>query len=183
MPTFIALLRGINVAGHRTVAMADLRALIADLGFGNPRSVLQTGNLVFDGNGKAAALEQRLEAEAAARLDLRTDFMVRDARQWARVVARNPFPEMAKDDPGHLVVMFLKQAPLAARVAALRAGIKGREHLQADGTHLYITYPDGIGRSALTGTSIEKALGTRGTARNWNTVLKLAAESGAADRP
>lgn len=175
MATFIALLRGINVAGHRMVSMADLRGLLGDLGFSNPRSLLQSGNLVFAAVGTCGELETRLEREAAARLGLQTDFIVRDAGTWKRVVARNPFPQMASDDPAHLVVMFLKEAPAGADVEALRGAITGREAVAADGRQLYVTYPDGIGRSRLTGLSIEKALGTRGTARNWNTVRKLAA--------
>ncbi len=178
MPTFIALLRGVNVAGYRMVSMADLRGLLGDLGFSNPRSVLQSGNLVFEAAGACGEIESRLEGEAAARLGLKTDFIVRDAAEWKRVIARNPFEQMAVDDPSHLVVMFLKQASAARAVEALRGAVVGRETIAGAGRHLYVTYPDGIGRSRLTGTMIEKALGTRGTARNWNTVLKLAAVGG-----
>jgi len=178
MPTFIALLRGINVAGYRMVPMADLRGLLADLGYSNPRSLLQSGNLVFEAAGPCRELESRLEGEAAARLGLQTDFIVRDAVEWKRIVDRNPFAQMAEDDPSHLVVMFLKQAPAARAVEALRGAIRGQETIAADGRQLYVAYPDGMGRSRLTGTMIEKALGTRGTARNWNTVLKLAAVAG-----
>ena len=176
MPTYIALLRGINVAGHRSISMADLRALLEDLGYENPRSVLQTGNLVFGGQGSASAVEGRLEREAAARLGLQTDFMVRREAEWSAVVSRNPFPEMASGDPAHLVVMFLKRAPAAGAVETLRQAISGRETMAAVGRELYVCYPDGIGRSRLSGTVIERALGTRGTARNWNTVLKLRAQ-------
>ena len=176
MTTYIALLRGINVAGHRMVSMLDLRALLAGCGFGNPRSLLQTGNLVFLGRGPSGAVERRLEREAASRLGLHTDFFVRDAAEWRQVVSRNPFPEMAARDPAHLVVMFLKEAPEGTAVEALRSAIRGPETLAVAGRDLYVTYPDGMGRSRLTGIAIEKALGTRGTARNWNTVLKVASE-------
>ena len=70
--------------------------------------------------------------------------------------------------------MFLKAAPDAKDVKVLQAAITGPEVVRADGKHAYITYPNGIGRSRLTNTLIEKKLGTRGTARNWNTVRKLA---------
>jgi uncharacterized protein (DUF1697 family) len=89
-------------------------------------------------------------------------------------VARNPFPAEAERDPAHLTVVFLKDAPKAKAVEALAAAIRGREVIQADGRHLYAYYPDGVGRSKLTHALIESKLGTRGTARNWNTVLKLA---------
>ena len=175
MPACIALLRGVNVGGNRLVSMSVLRGLLSDLGLGNPQSLLQSGNLVFEAGGPAAAIERRLEQEAASRLGLATDFMVRSAADWRRVISRNPFPEMASADPAHLVVVFLKRAPRPAAVVALRDSIDGRERLACDGRQLYVTYPDGIGTSRLNGIVIERTLGTRGTARNWNTVLKLAA--------
>jgi uncharacterized protein (DUF1697 family) len=94
---------------------------------------------------------------------------------WHKIVARNPSPEKDKHDPGHLVVMFLKTAPPAKKVDALQGAIQGPEIIRAAGKQLYIVYPAGIGRSKLTGALIEKTLGSRGTGRNWNTVLKLAA--------
>ncbi len=178
--TYVGLLRGINLGGHAKVAMADLRALVAGLGFGDVRTLLQSGNVVFRGDHDSpAALEGRLEAEAVRHLGQRIDFFVRTADEWAAIVARNPFSHEAARDPGHLVVMCLKQAPAATAVEALQATITGPEVLRADGRQLYITYPAGIGPSRLTGAAIESRLRTRGTARNWNTVLKVAALAGA----
>ena len=175
MTVQIALLRGINVGGHMKVAMPDLRAMLADLGFAEPRTLLNSGNVVFDSNGpRGRELEKLLERTAADRLGLSTDFLVRCAREWAQIIASNPFPDEAAQDPGHLVVMALKGRPSEGAVDALRAAIKGRESIHVAGNNATITYPDGIGRSKLTNARIETALGTRGTARNWNTVLKLA---------
>jgi uncharacterized protein (DUF1697 family) len=69
--------------------------------------------------------------------------------------------------------MVLKDAPKAGAVKALQAAITGREIVRAHGREAYLVYPDGIGPSKLTHALIEKTLGTRGTGRNWNTVLKL----------
>jgi len=172
----IALLRGINVGGHKQIAMADLRDLLMRLGFADVTSLLQSGNLVFDATGKTAAqLERLLETEVEKRLRLQTDFFVRTAKEWKGVVAHNPFRKEAARDPGHLVVMFLKDAPSVTGVKALQKAITGPEVLAAASKHLYIVYPDGMGRSRLTNAVIDKQLGTRGTGRNWNTVLKLAA--------
>jgi uncharacterized protein (DUF1697 family) len=179
MTHHIALLRGVNVGGNKKVAMADLRGLLTRLGFAEPRSLLQSGNLVFRGDGRPAAdLERLLDAETEKQLGLKTEFFVRTAAEWRAVVAANPFPHEAVSDPGHLVVLFLKAAPDAASVAALQAAITGRETVRAVGRQAYIVYPDGIGDSRLTLTVIEKKLGTRGTGRNWNTVLKLGALAG-----
>ena len=177
MAFHIALLRAVNVAGHGAVSMAALRTFFEDLGFAGARTLLQSGNVVFKtGNSRDATIECRLEAEAEKRLGLRTIFFVRNAAEWKALITRNPFPDEAERDPSHLVAMCLKAEPSAAAVAALQAAIHGRELVRSGGgRHVYITYPDGIGRSKLTAGVVEKALGSAGTARNWNTVLKLAA--------
>lgn len=176
MTTYIALLRGINVGGHKLVAMADLRDLLTQLGLSDVRTLLQSGNLVFRGTARTSAqLKRLLETGVEKRLGLRTDFFVRSAEDWNAVIARNPFRQEAEDDPSHLVVLFLKEAPIVGTVEALQAAITGPEVVRAHGRHAYIVYPNGIGRSRLTTALIEKTLGTRGTARNWNTVQKLGA--------
>lgn len=174
MSAFVALLRGVNVGGHAMVAMADLRAMLATLGFDNPRSLLNSGNLVFESSARSPAqLARTLETETKKRLSVAPDYFVRTGKEWQAVIAANPYRAEAKRDPGHLIVMFLKDAPGAKAVKELRAVIVGREILRVNGRHAYIVYPDGMGTSRLTNTLIEKKLGTRGTARNWNTVLKL----------
>lgn len=174
MSAHVALLRGINVGGNRKVAMADLRAFMEAIGFADAGTLLQTGNVVFHASGSTAAIEKRLEREAAARLGLATDFFVRSAQEWAAVIAANPFPAEAERDPGHLLIVALKEAVTPARVRALRAAIRGPERVEAEGRHAYIVYPAGIGTSKLTAAVIGRALETSGTARNWNTALKLA---------
>jgi uncharacterized protein (DUF1697 family) len=168
------LLRGINVGGHAKVSMSDLRDVVAALGFKGARTLLQSGNLVFSGGArKGAELESLLEKATLGRLNVRTDFFVRTADEWAGIIARNPFSDEAARDPSHLVVMALKGVPTASAVEALRSAVNGPEVIRAAGRQLYVTYPAGIGRSRLNGTLIEAKLGTRATGRNWNTVLKL----------
>jgi uncharacterized protein (DUF1697 family) len=174
MTLYVALLRAINVGGKNPVAMPSLGELLDRLGFLNPRTVLQSGNLVFQAKaGTAKQIEEVLGMEAALQLGLKTDFMVRTAAEWRAVVAGNPFPEAAAQDPGHLVVLFLKNTPSAKDVEALQTAIQGPEVIRAYGKQLYVVYPNGIGRSKLTASFIERALGIHGTARNWNTVLKI----------
>jgi uncharacterized protein (DUF1697 family) len=172
---YIALLRGINVGGHTRVSMSDLRDFAAALGFAGARTLLQSGNLVFRSTARTSApLERRMEIEAETHLDLQTDFFVRTAEEWKAILADNPFREQAARDPSHLIVMFLKKPAGAKAVAALQSAITGNEIVRASGRQAYIVYPDGIGRSRLTGAVIEKTFGARGTGRNWNTVTKLA---------
>lgn len=180
MPTYIALLRAINVGGANRVAMSDLRGLLSRMGLQEPKSLLQTGNLVFRAEGLTGSeLESALERQAEAALGLRTEFLVRDATEWRALVDSNPFRDEAERDPAHLLIVVLKTAPGTSDVAALRAAIAGPERVHAHGKQLYAYYPAGIGRSRLTSTVIERNLRTRGTARNWNTVLRLAALAGA----
>ncbi|MBI1776610.1 MAG: DUF1697 domain-containing protein [Proteobacteria bacterium] len=174
MTTFVALLRGINVGGRNPVAMSDLRQLAAGLDLEEPRTLLQSGNLVFRSEGRTAEIARRLEDETKKRLALATTFILRTAKEWATIIARNPLADMAAGDPSHLVVVFLQEAPTAKAWKALAAAITGPEILSGSGKEAYIAYTAGIGRSRLTIEAIESKLGTRGTGRNWNTVLKLA---------
>jgi uncharacterized protein (DUF1697 family) len=177
MKTWIAFLRGINVGGKALVSMAELKTLAGKRGFENVRTLLNSGNVLFDAapKQKPPAIETQLEEEIAQRFKVPVSVMLRSAAELAEVVAENPFPKEAENDPSHLVAMFLKNAPEPAQVEAVRGAIKGREKLAARGRELYITYPDGIGTSKLTNTVIEKYLKQRGTARNWNTLLKALA--------
>jgi uncharacterized protein (DUF1697 family) len=176
MTMYVGLLRALNLGAHNKVAMADLRQLLANQGLHDPQTLLQSGNVVFRSDvSPAARLETRLEDAAKRHLGLVTDFFVRTASDWKGVIAGNPFPGEAARDPGHLVVLALKNAPDRGSVTALQSAIAGRETVRVEGRHAYIVYPDGIGRSRLTTVVIEKQLGTRVTGRNWNTVLKLGA--------
>jgi uncharacterized protein (DUF1697 family) len=177
MTTHLAFLRAVNVGGHGPIPMAKLREWAEKLGFADARTLLQSGNLVLRSDGPTgAALERQLETAAEKDLGLQTVFFVRTAEEWQKeVVTQNPFPKEAKSDPARLAVAVLKTAPTAAQAKALQAAIKGRETVRVRGRHAFIIYPDGQGTSKLTLAVIEKHLGTRGTARNWNTVLKMAA--------
>ena len=174
MTRYIALLRGVNLGGHKMVAMADLRALIAKMGFTDVQTLLQSGNVVFSGPSKApSVLESQIEKELEKRLELDVDIHIRTPQEWRAVIEGNPFPAEAKKDPSHLLLTCYRSPLEASRVKAAQQAITGPERLHASGRHLYMTYPNGIGRSKA-GVVVGKTLGA-GTARNWNTVLKLAA--------
>lgn len=174
MATYISVLRAINLGAHNRIAMADLREMCGKIDLQGAQTLVASGNLVFQSAVKSSAkLEQLLEAASTKHLGVTTDYFVRSAKEWQDIIAANPFPAEARNDPGRMVMMCLRDAPTAAQVAALQAAIKGREIVTAKGKQAYFVYPDGQGRSKLTIALIEKMLGTRGTARNWNTVLKL----------
>ena len=174
LPTNIVLLRAVNVAGTGLVAMADLRATLAAEGFGRVWTLLQSGNLLLDTDAPAdRALERRLEAILRDRLGLATTIFVRSLPEWQALIAENPFPAEAREDPSHLVVLAAAAPPQPDAVARLIGGYDGPERIIAGSRHLVVHYREGIGRSKLTNSRIEKVLGSPVTGRNWNTVLKL----------
>jgi uncharacterized protein (DUF1697 family) len=174
MTTYIGVLRAINLGSHNKIAMRDLRAMLEKIGLEDPKTLILSGNIVFkSASGSVEQVERLLETASTRHLGVTTDYFVRTAKEWQAIVDANPFPKQAKDDPARLVMMCLRDAPSPAQVKALQAAIKGPEMVKASGRQAYIVYPDGQGRSRLTIQVIEKHLATRGTARNWNTVLKL----------
>ena len=174
---YIALLRGINVGGNKKVPMAGLRAMLAELGFDDVATILQSGNAVFSASRRTpATLEKLLEEETAARIGVECDYHVRTASEWEKIIASNPFEREARDDPSRMLVMCFREPLDATRVAALKQSPAiDRERVEASGRELYLSYPGGIGTTKLSNVVIERALGAKGTARNWNTALKLAA--------
>jgi len=172
---FIALLRGINVGGKQQIAMSDLREMLTVMKFEDVTSLLQSGNLLFSTKTvRPETLERTLESATQKQFNKTIDFLIRTAPEWEAIVRRNPYPAEAKSDPSHLTVTCLKAEPTPEAIESLRTAILGRETVEAVGRQLYIVYPDGIGTSKLTHAMIEKKLGVRGTARNWNTVMKIA---------
>jgi uncharacterized protein (DUF1697 family) len=176
MPAFVALLRAVNLGPHNKIAMADLKALAEGCGLSAVRTLLQSGNLLFEAKAKTSpALEKLLEGALAKELGLKTPVVVRSAAEWRVALDENPFPKEAKADPSHLVVMPLKAKPDKAALVALSSAIVGREQVRLVGQQLYVVYPDGIGKSKLTSALIEKKIAVSGTGRNWNTAQKIAA--------
>ncbi len=174
----VALIRGINVGGNRRIAMERLRAVHVAAGLQEPRTLLQSGNVVFiAGKEKRAALEAKIARALGEEMGVAVEVLVRTAAEIRAVLAANPLPKEAKADPSHLLVMFLKDRidnPMAAKLASL---VTGPELIRPGKEEVYLYYPPpaGIGRSKLTGAVIEKAIRAVGTARNWTTLTKLLA--------
>ncbi len=166
MTTHAAFIRGINVGGNKQIRMADLKSACESAGLANVRTLLQSGNVVFDcKRGDPASIIEK----AIAAMDVRV--IARTADELRDVVARNPFG--ADRDPARTIVVFLEKVPSKEALAALAAANKGPEELHASGRELFVYYPDGMGKSKFTNVVIEKKLGMAGTARNWNTVMKV----------
>lgn len=179
MPVFIAFLRAVNVGGTGMIPMAALRDLCEKQGFKDPRTLLQSGNLVLrTGRTTPAALSKKLEAAIRARFGADIRVIVRTPDELRDVLKRNPFPTAAKDDPSHLLVTFLSDAPTKEAAKTLAQWKHATEPHKVDGRELYTHYASSIGTSKFVGPTIEKTLATSGTARNWNTINKLIALAG-----
>lgn len=177
MAAYVALLRAVNLAGKNQISMADLRGIAEKVGLAEPRTLLNSGNLLFETRARgSAALEKLLETALSRELELVTPVVVRSVTEWRAAIEANPFPMEARKDPGKLLLMPLKGKPVAANVAELVRAIVGPERVKAASSSLYLVYPDGVGKSKLTSALIEKKIGVSGTARNWNTVQKLLAQ-------
>ncbi|WP_346098167.1 DUF1697 domain-containing protein [Streptomyces olivaceiscleroticus] len=178
MPRQVALLRGINVGGHRKFPMAQQRALMAELGFQDVTVLLQTGNIVFADPGTLPEETARgLEAGFADALGFPVPVMVRTRDELAAAVAANPFPQAAAE-PKTLHLTFLSEPPAdTAPLDVLDAAGYAPDAFRLLGRDLYLWCPGGIGRSqlAVAVTAASVKLGVTATARNWNTVLKILA--------
>jgi uncharacterized protein (DUF1697 family) len=155
--------------------MAAFAKALEAAGCFSVRTVGASGNAIVQSPGTSsdAQLEQAIAAELARKARVETQVFVRDPREWRSVLEANPFRAEAADDPAHLVITVLRDSPARERWDELRRSVVGRERVAPGARCAYLVYPDGIGRSKLTALAIERALGTSGTSRNWNTARRL----------
>lgn len=175
MPLFISIIRGINVGGRKKIKMADLRALYLELGFQNPRTLLQSGNVVFEAavDDDLAELGARIEAGIRRRFGFEARALLKTPGAFRAALADHPFSAEQLERGSHAMIVFLSCAPAARDVSALVANNPGRETVSASGAALYVFYTDGVARSKLDTKRIESALGLVASARNWNTCQRL----------
>ena len=174
MTTFVSLFRGINVGGNRLVKMTDLKALHETLGLRNVITYIQSGNVVFTSDDvDATHLQANIENAFSAKFGFHSHVMVRSSSELQAIIAKNPFQGQDNRESKWIAVIFLATPPDNSAQEALLHSYTGPEEIFILGKEVYIYYPEGIGRSKLTQTLLDKKLQTVGTARNWNTILKL----------
>lgn len=189
---WVALLRGINVGGSNPLAMVDLRATAASLGWSEAATYIQSGNLVFSTSLPAsgspepsgspgssidvseAALAERLRAALSERHGLDVPVVVRTASEIARIAAAHPGCS-GPIEPKLLHVMLLDSAPATERIGRVHADAYLPDTWTLDGREIYVAYPNGSGRSRLTVDVFERAWGVTATARNLNSMRRIAA--------
>jgi uncharacterized protein (DUF1697 family) len=170
---YVALLRGINVGGHRTVPMADLRAALEAAGHEDAATYVQSGNVVLTAPKQATArLERALETTIEEAFGFPVDVMVRTEPELKAVVETDPLKK-ANADPAKHLVLFADAKLDAKKAAALVPGDPAPEAFAVRGRELYRWAETGIGRSALRDKLSDRRLGAATTGRNWRTLLKL----------
>jgi uncharacterized protein (DUF1697 family) len=171
--TFVALLRGINLAGKNKVPMAELRTALESLGLEDVATYIQSGNVVFGARGGSAdQLGRRIQRGIAEAFGIEVGVILRTPAELAKVAAGNPFLR-AGADPARLHVLFLSGKPARKAAAELDPDRSPPDEFELVDRELYLHTPNGFGRSKLTVDYFERVLGVAATARNWRTVTKL----------
>jgi len=174
MPTYIAMLRGINIGASKRVEMARLRNLFESLGFRQVRTYIQSGNVVFEGRGAASSLAAKIDKAMRAEFGFGALVIARTGEEMSRALENNPFVNESRSEPAKVHVCFLSEAPAAEAMKKLEALATKAERVKCAGSEVYVYHVDGLGKAkVLTHGVLEKVLAVKATMRNWNTVSKL----------
>ncbi|RSY87425.1 DUF1697 domain-containing protein [Sphingomonas koreensis] len=171
MASHIALLHSITIGSGRRLAMADWREMMESIGLRNPRTLIATGNALFESEGATIGqLEERLETAFAQRFGRQIDTIVLSAAQWRDLVSANPF---AEEVDGTRIAIRVMRNPLdETALAALAPYATQGERMKLANGHLWLHFPQDPTRSRL-GTRLTTRRFGAGTVRNWNTVRRL----------
>ncbi|MDF2628764.1 MAG: cytoplasmic protein [Symbiobacteriaceae bacterium] len=172
MGVYVALLRGINVSGHRMIKMTELQRMCEALGLGRVRTYIQSGNVLFESDEERGTLRRQIEAQIEATFGFDVPVVLRTAAEMEQIVAGSPW---APGEGESLHVALLADAPSPDGVARLAAVDTGSDEYRLVGQEVYLLYRQPSHKSKLSNALLEKKLGVASTLRNWQTVTKLAA--------
>ena len=174
MPTYISLIRGINVGGHNKVKMDLLRKSVETLGFRQVQSYIQSGNLVFQGAKQSpTTISKKIEDVILKKFGFPAAVITITADEVRATLDGNPFLKQKGIDPSNLHVIFLSSRPEAADVKKLETIPSRDDRFEWRDQCLYLHLPNGTAQSRLANSPLEKLLSVRTTTRNWNTVNEL----------
>lgn len=180
MPAFVALLRGVNVGKANRVPMADLRALLIELGYTNVRTLLNSGNAVFRASeGTPNKLAADISNAIASKLNLEVPVIVKSAKELSAIVTGNSLADAAQDH-SRLLVAFVQDPKALPALAVVERLVVPPEKFLVGKAAAYLHCPNGILESKAGSALLGKA-GRAATTRNWATVLKLQALAGEPD--
>ena len=172
--TYIALLRGINVSGHKIIKMDELRKSFGALGLGDVQTYVQSGNVVFKAPKQSSErLSKKIREKIARDFGFSVSVIIRSSEEVRRAIENNPFLKQRAIDSSKLHVTFLSKAPEKAGLRVLEKLTAKPDQFRYSGTEVYLYCPDGYGRTKLSNNALERVLAVTATTRNWNTVNKL----------
>ena len=173
MAVLISMLRGVNLGPHNRIKMDALKCLYESLGLEDPRSYVQSGNVIFRTNEKnLAKMAEKIQNGIEKKFGCRPDVLLRTPGEMKKVIAENPFAGRNLE-PGKILVSFLSGVPGGDAQATLANLRKYPEEVHLKGRELYIYFPNGAGRSKLPWSQLERLFKVTGTARNWNSVAAM----------
>ena len=172
--THVALLRGINLGGHKIVKMDQLRKTFEELGFEDVKTYIQSGNVVFKAPVKATeTLARRIEEQVLRQFGFPVSVVVKTADEVGDVIRNNPLLKEKGVDVSKLHVTFLSSAPEKSALKMLDAMAEGAAQFCYLGMAVYLHCPNGYGQTKLGNNVLEKVLKVGATTRNWRTVNRL----------
>jgi uncharacterized protein (DUF1697 family) len=174
MAIWIALLRAVNLGAHNKVNMPALRAALADAGFQDVRTHVQSGNIVTASSHRSESTVCKAVGKVLSdTFSLDVPVIARTPKQWTQVVETNPFGQRSYDDQKRTSVVFLPARPKADGVKSLENGDWKGDEVVVRGREVYIWYSENVHQSRLSAPALKRHLGVDGTARNWRTVLAI----------
>lgn len=174
MNTYIALLRGINVSGHKIIKMELLRKALSELHFENIATYIQSGNIIFQSTvTDALQLEKQISLLIYKHFGFDVPVMVLTPESLKKVVTDNPYESQKIEDPAQPYVAFLSEVPAQPALSSLKAIDFGKDTFVNIDNTLYLHYADSAGNTKLSNAVIESKLKLKATSRNWKTINKL----------
>ncbi len=173
--TYITLLRGINVSGHKIVKMDDLKELFEKLDFEDVKTYIQSGNVIFKtGNTVTGAeLAQRIQQTVIGRYNFFVPVFVRSREEMVQIVSDNPFMKEKDINPDWLHITFLSDTPRQSDREVISTYDFSPDRFYLAGNQAYLYCPQGYGNTKISNLFFENRLKVNATTRNWKTVLKL----------
>ena len=173
---YIAMLRGINVSGHKMIKMEHLRACFERLGFRNVVTYVQSGNVIFEAEGDAStSFSAKIGSRILRDFGFPVPVLLKTSKDMERIVRDNPLANQKGIDNSKLHVTFLSATAPKSAGQTLEPLATKPEQFHVSGCEVYLYCPNGYGRTKLSNTAIEKKLGVEATTRNWKSVNALLA--------
>jgi uncharacterized protein (DUF1697 family) len=175
MPVCISFLRGVNMAGHNTIKMADLALLYKELGFRDAITFIQSGNVIFTLKDEKAVsgTGSLIENAILKKFSFDVPVMMRTVKEISDIMSANPFLDKENFDPAKMAVIFLHEKPQEDQIRKLADVDYPPDKFKVSGSEIFIYCPNGFGRTKLYTNFFEKKMDVRGTGRNWNTITTI----------